>query len=78
MWCIAAVYLQGVGTAEDIDKGMRLGTNQPMGPLRLGDFIGRCWGLGFRANLYFASLHRWRDFIVAKDLGCRAYKYRSP
>lgn len=34
--------LQNVGTAEDIDKGMRLGTNQPMGPLRLADFIGGC------------------------------------
>ena len=31
---------KGVGTAEDIDKGLRLGTNQPMGPLRLADFIG--------------------------------------
>ena len=29
-----------LGTAEDIDAGMKLGTNQPMGPLTLADFIG--------------------------------------
>lgn len=32
--------MKGVGTAEDIDAGMKLGTNQPMGPLQLADFIG--------------------------------------
>jgi 3-hydroxybutyryl-CoA dehydrogenase len=31
---------QGVGTAEDIDIGARVGLNHPMGPLELADFIG--------------------------------------
>ena len=32
-------YEQGVGTAEDIDAGARVGLNHPMGPLELADFI---------------------------------------
>lgn len=31
---------QGLGTAEDIDAGARLGLNHPMGPLALADLIG--------------------------------------
>lgn len=36
---VYALY-EGVATAKDIDTAMKLGTNQPMGPLELADFIG--------------------------------------
>jgi 3-hydroxybutyryl-CoA dehydrogenase len=31
---------EGVGSAEDIDRGMELGCGHPMGPLKLLDFVG--------------------------------------
>lgn len=36
---VFALY-EGIGSREDIDKTMVLGTNVPMGPLKLADFIG--------------------------------------
>ncbi len=37
-----AVYTlhEGIASVADIDNAMKLGTNQPMGPLTLADFIG--------------------------------------
>jgi 3-hydroxybutyryl-CoA dehydrogenase len=34
------VYEQGLASKEDIDNGMKLGANHPMGPLTLADFVG--------------------------------------
>jgi len=34
------VRQEGLASAEDIDTGMRLGCNQPIGPLALADLIG--------------------------------------
>lgn len=36
---VYALY-EGVASVKDIDQAMKLGTNQPMGPLELADFIG--------------------------------------
>ena len=49
-----AIYTlyEGVGTVEAIDTTMRLGTNQPMGPLTLADFIGLDTCLAIMQVLY--------------------------
>ena len=51
---VVALY-EGLGTAEDIDTGMKLGTNQPMGPLELADFIGLDTCLAIMEVLYHGT-----------------------
>jgi 3-hydroxybutyryl-CoA dehydrogenase len=36
----ANAYAEGIASAEDIDTGMKLGANWPMGPLALADLVG--------------------------------------
>ena len=43
---------EGLGTAEDIDTGARVGLNHPMGPLELADFIGLDVCLGIMRVLH--------------------------
>ncbi len=43
---------EGVASAEDIDKGMILGANHPIGPLALADLVGLDTLLMVQENLY--------------------------
>ena len=40
MFDAMVAYENGVGSIEDIDKGMIAGASHPMGPLTLADFVG--------------------------------------
>lgn len=46
------VLQEGIATAEDIDKGMKLGANHPIGPLALADLIGLDTLLFVQDSLY--------------------------
>ncbi len=46
------VVYEGIATVEDVDTSMKLGTNQPMGPLTLADFIGLDTCLAIMEVLY--------------------------
>jgi 3-hydroxybutyryl-CoA dehydrogenase len=69
-------YEEGLGTAEDIDTGARVGLNHPMGPLELADFIGLdvCLGIlrvledGF-GQPQFAPPKVLEELVAAGHLG---------
>jgi 3-hydroxybutyryl-CoA dehydrogenase len=48
---IYALY-EGVGSVDNIDTAMRVGTHHPMGPLELADFIGLDTCLGIMQTLH--------------------------
>jgi 3-hydroxybutyryl-CoA dehydrogenase len=52
---------EGLASAEDIDTGVRLGLNHPMGPLTLADFVG------LDTCLYIAE-------VLHRDLGDDKYR----
>jgi len=45
-------FAEGIASAEDIDVGMKLGMNHPMGPLELADLVGLDTLLHVMENLY--------------------------
>jgi 3-hydroxybutyryl-CoA dehydrogenase len=69
-------YAEGVGTADDIDTGAKVGLNHPMGPLELADFIGLDVCLGIMRVLHeglgedrFAPPAVLVDLVEAGHLG---------
>jgi 3-hydroxybutyryl-CoA dehydrogenase len=69
-------YEAGLGTADDIDTGARIGLNHPMGPLELADFIGLDVCLGVMRVLdeglegeQFAPPHVLVELVEAGHLG---------
>ena len=47
-----SALMEGVASAEDIDKAMKLGTNYPYGPLEWADYIGLDAVLGVMTGLF--------------------------
>jgi 3-hydroxybutyryl-CoA dehydrogenase len=69
-------YADGLGTADDIDTGAKVGLNHPMGPLELADFIGLDVCLGIMKVLHeglgeehFAPPPILEELVAAGHLG---------
>ncbi|MBI3074119.1 MAG: 3-hydroxybutyryl-CoA dehydrogenase [Deltaproteobacteria bacterium] len=69
-------FMEGVAGAEEIDTAMKLGCNQPMGPLELADLIGLDVCLSIMERLHAASGESkyrpcplMRDYVDAGWLG---------
>jgi 3-hydroxybutyryl-CoA dehydrogenase len=67
---------EGVASAEDIDTGMKLGANFPMGPLALADLVGLDTTQAILATLYrdlgdakYAPCALFDEYIAAGKLG---------
>ena len=63
------VLQEGLASAEDIDAGMKLGTNQPIGPLALADMIGLDVCLAVM-NVYMAEFNdsKYRPAPLLKEM----------
>jgi 3-hydroxybutyryl-CoA dehydrogenase len=57
---------EGVATKDDIDRGMKLGTNVPMGPLELADHIGLDVCLDATETLHEELGERFRPAYLLK------------
>jgi len=82
------ILMEGVASAEDIDKAMKLGTNMPMGPFELADYTGLDIGLHTMETLFaetgdpkFRPSPLLRKYVRAGRLGRKVgigvYDYRG-
>ncbi|PSQ10735.1 3-hydroxybutyryl-CoA dehydrogenase [Halobacteriales archaeon QS_5_70_15] len=73
-------YDEGVADKEDVDRGMKLGTNVPMGPLELADHIGLDVVLDATETLHEELGDRYKPAYLVKrkvdagDLGRKSGK----
>ena len=78
---------QGVASAEDIDKAIKLGLNHPMGPFEMADLVGLDVRLAILEHLYatlgetFRPSNLMRQYVKAGRVGRKAgrgvYDYDS-
>jgi len=69
---------EGLATAEDIDNGMRLGCNHPVGPLALADMIGLDVLLAVM-NVFYADFNdpKYRPAPLLKEMVAAGYLGRK-
>jgi len=69
---------EGLATAEDIDSGMRLGCNHPIGPLALADLIGLDVMLAVM-NVFYADFNdpKYRPAPLLKEMVAAGYLGRK-
>jgi 3-hydroxybutyryl-CoA dehydrogenase len=69
---------EGLATAEDIDNGMRLGCNHPIGPLALADMIGLDVLLAVM-NVFYADFNdpKYRPAPLLKEMVAAGYLGRK-
>ena len=72
------VLSEGLASAEDIDAGMRLGCNQPIGPLALADLIGLDTCLAIM-DVYFNSFNdsKYRPCPLLREMVAAGYLGRK-